>query len=68
MRTSSSVHDLLYSSLYVVLHHVLLVSSQLVSAITNKLGVQDAPLPQELNEGVDSDEWVHFVEAHSNYI
>ena len=34
------------------------VCLQLVSAITGKLGVQDAPLPQELNEGVDSDEWV----------
>ena len=31
---------------------------QLVSAITNKLGVQDEPLPQDLAEGVDSDEWV----------
>lgn len=31
---------------------------KLMSAMVNKLGLQDSPLPQDLEEGVDSDEWV----------
>ena len=31
---------------------------QLVGAIVKKLGIHDEPLPQDLTEGVDEDEWV----------
>lgn len=30
---------------------------ELVSAVTSKLHFQEDPLPQDLQEGVDSDEW-----------
>jgi len=30
---------------------------ELVNAVTSKLGMRDDPLPQDLTEGVDSDEW-----------
>lgn len=38
--------------------HVLLFYPQLMSAMTNKLSKQEDPLPQDLAEGVDEDEWV----------
>lgn len=34
------------------------VVSQLLSAMVAKLGNREDPLPQELFEGVDEDEWV----------
>lgn len=38
--------------------HILLFYPQLMSAMTNKLSKQEDPLPQDLAEGVDEDEWV----------
>ena len=35
---------------------------QLLSAMTNKLCLDNAPLPQDLTEGVDPEEWVSAVE------
>ena len=31
---------------------------QLISAMTNKLDKREEPLPQDIAEGVESDEWV----------
>lgn len=40
---------------------------QLMSAMTNKLTKQEAPLPQDLAEGVDEDEWVRLCRSHFLY-
>lgn len=34
---------------------------QLLSALSNKLKMSDEPLPQDLTEGVDPDEWVSIL-------
>ena len=45
---------------HVVYEHVWTVSFrfQLVTAMVNKLDTHDEPLPQDLTQGVDEDEWV----------
>lgn len=34
---------------------------ELLSAMTKKLDISDKPLPQDLTEGVEDDEWVSYI-------
>ena len=45
--------------MFVFLH--IMFAFQLLAAMTNKLDVDDGPMPQDLAEGVDSDEWVSWL-------
>ena len=58
VKLTEVIWNALSTSIYLIIDFFLF---QLLGAVTKKLEIKETPLPQDLTEGVDEDEWVGFI-------